>query len=276
MRAWSSSCPAASRRIDRRMYGRSILRSRRKSGDFPDAFRRRRAGVCQGHCRGRREFQLSGRHHGCRWRSARFILTLYEKRVAAEDLPYFMGLLDHLADKGLRVPPAIKDREGRRDSELSGRPVLASSSSCRACRSRIPRSRKLGRRTAFGGHAPGRCGFPARPAEFHGRGHLAAAFLRTGCGRSLDQIAPGLHDDIDTALAAVLGSWMPKPSTIAPSCRPFPRQCADAGRQSDRPHRLLFRLYGCPRLRSRDHAHGVEFSDATGRDLRRRDRRGID
>ena len=27
------------------------------------------------------------------------------------------------------------------------------------------------------------------------------------CGRSLDQIAPGLHDDIDTALAAVLGSW---------------------------------------------------------------------
>ena len=37
----------------------------------------------------------------------RFILTLYEKRVAADDLPYFMGLLDHLAAKGLPVPPAI-------------------------------------------------------------------------------------------------------------------------------------------------------------------------
>ena len=43
----------------------------------------------------------------------RFILTLYEKRVAADDLPFFMALLDHLAAKGLPVPPAIKDCEGR-------------------------------------------------------------------------------------------------------------------------------------------------------------------
>ncbi|OYW21843.1 MAG: homoserine kinase, partial [Sphingomonas sp. 12-62-6] len=34
----------------------------------------------------------------------RFILTLYEKRVAAEDLPFFMALLDHLDAKGLPVP----------------------------------------------------------------------------------------------------------------------------------------------------------------------------
>ncbi|MCS7493952.1 phosphotransferase, partial [Raoultella planticola] len=37
---------------------------------------------------------------------SRFILTLYEKRVAAGDLPYFMALLEHLADRGLPVPPA--------------------------------------------------------------------------------------------------------------------------------------------------------------------------
>lgn len=43
---------------------------------------------------------------------ARFILTLYEKRVAAGDLPFFLALLDHLAAKGLPVPPAIKDRQG--------------------------------------------------------------------------------------------------------------------------------------------------------------------
>ena len=29
----------------------------------------------------------------------RFILTLYEKRVEADDLPYFMALLDHLAER---------------------------------------------------------------------------------------------------------------------------------------------------------------------------------
>ncbi|MFX8496837.1 phosphotransferase, partial [Acinetobacter baumannii] len=53
----------------------------------------------------------------------RFILTLYEKRVAAEDLPFFMALLDHLAAKGLPVPPAIKDREGAEIQELCGRPA---------------------------------------------------------------------------------------------------------------------------------------------------------
>ncbi len=53
----------------------------------------------------------------------RFVLTLYERRVAAEDLPYFMALLDHLAAKGLPVPPAIKDRGGAAVHELAGRPA---------------------------------------------------------------------------------------------------------------------------------------------------------
>jgi homoserine kinase type II len=51
----------------------------------------------------------------------RFILTLYEKRVEAGDLPYFMALLDHLAGKDLPVPPAIKDRTGAAIQELEGR-----------------------------------------------------------------------------------------------------------------------------------------------------------
>ncbi|OBV10071.1 homoserine kinase [Erythrobacter dokdonensis] len=43
---------------------------------------------------------------------ARFILTLYERRIDYADLPYFLGLLDHLADKGCPVPRTIHDREG--------------------------------------------------------------------------------------------------------------------------------------------------------------------
>ena len=42
----------------------------------------------------------------------RFILTLYEKRVDPADLPFFMALLDHLADRGCRVPRACSP--GRR------------------------------------------------------------------------------------------------------------------------------------------------------------------
>ncbi|MDF7775022.1 homoserine kinase [Sphingomonas sp. AOB5] len=54
---------------------------------------------------------------------SRFILTLYEKRVDAGDLPWFMALLDHLADRGLPVPPAVPDRDGRIIHELEGRPA---------------------------------------------------------------------------------------------------------------------------------------------------------
>ena len=33
-----------------------------------------------------------------------YILTLYEKRTRREDLPFFLGLMEHLADKGIACP----------------------------------------------------------------------------------------------------------------------------------------------------------------------------
>lgn len=42
----------------------------------------------------------------------RFILTIYEKRVDSGDLPFFLALLDHLADKHCPVPRTIHDRSG--------------------------------------------------------------------------------------------------------------------------------------------------------------------
>jgi homoserine kinase type II len=44
---------------------------------------------------------------------ARFILTMYEARVEPADLPFFLGLLDHLADRGSPVPRTIHDRQGK-------------------------------------------------------------------------------------------------------------------------------------------------------------------
>lgn len=52
---------------------------------------------------------------------SRYILTLYEKRVDRADLPFFMTLLDHLAERGLQVPRAIADRDGQQIRELEGR-----------------------------------------------------------------------------------------------------------------------------------------------------------
>lgn len=45
-------------------------------------------------------------------RGTRFILTLYERRIDYADLPYFLGLLDHLAGKACPVPRTIHDRTG--------------------------------------------------------------------------------------------------------------------------------------------------------------------
>ncbi len=43
---------------------------------------------------------------------ARFILTMYEFRIDITELPYFLGLLDHLAERGCPVPRTIHDRSG--------------------------------------------------------------------------------------------------------------------------------------------------------------------
>jgi homoserine kinase type II len=43
----------------------------------------------------------------------RFILTMYEHRVDLADLPFFLGLLDHLAERGCPVPATIHGRDGK-------------------------------------------------------------------------------------------------------------------------------------------------------------------
>ena len=52
-----------------------------------------------------------------------FILTLYEKRVAAADLPFFIELMDHLAARGLNCPRPVRDRRGQALGTLVGRPA---------------------------------------------------------------------------------------------------------------------------------------------------------
>ena len=39
-----------------------------------------------------------------------FILTLYEKRVAEADLPFFLGLMEHLAKRGIQCPLPVRAR----------------------------------------------------------------------------------------------------------------------------------------------------------------------
>ena len=55
--------------------------------------------------------------------AGQFILTLYEKRVAEADLPFFLGLMEHLAAKGINCPTPVHDRTGKALKRLAGRPA---------------------------------------------------------------------------------------------------------------------------------------------------------
>jgi homoserine kinase type II len=52
-----------------------------------------------------------------------FILTLYERRVAAEDLPFFLGLMEHLHARGISCPQPVKNKRGEVLGRLAGRPA---------------------------------------------------------------------------------------------------------------------------------------------------------
>jgi homoserine kinase type II len=52
-----------------------------------------------------------------------FILTLYERRVAESDLPFFLALMEHLASRGITCPQPVKNKAGRTLGKLAGRPA---------------------------------------------------------------------------------------------------------------------------------------------------------
>src|SRR5262245_10710226 len=52
-----------------------------------------------------------------------FILTLYEKRVARDDLPFFLALMTHLCSHGISCPQPVRNRRGEALGSLCGRPA---------------------------------------------------------------------------------------------------------------------------------------------------------
>ncbi len=102
-----------------------------------------------------------------------FILTLYEKRVDAADLPWFLGLMEHLAAQGLTCPLPVRARDGRNLNPLAGR-IAAITTFLPGVWPRRVRGgalRAAGR--GAGAVASGRREFCAAAAERAGAGSLA-------------------------------------------------------------------------------------------------------
>lgn len=135
----------------------------------------------------------------------RFILTLYEKRVDAGDLPFFLALLDHLAAAGNPVPRAVPDRDGRQIHEVAGRPAClieflsgVSVTHPTAAQSRAAGEalgRMHGSLGGFTGERPNTMG----PAGWHE--------LAERCGSDLDAISDGLGARVAAELAYIDAHW---------------------------------------------------------------------
>jgi homoserine kinase type II len=142
---------------------------------------------------------------GADGRGARFILTLYEKRVDPADLPFFMDLLDHLGARGCRVPRFIADRAGARLQDLAGRPacLIEFLTGISVTEPTVAQARAAG--AALGAlHAAARdfAGHRRNALDPAGWARLAAA-----CAGQLDAIAPGLDARVASELAYLAAHW---------------------------------------------------------------------
>lgn len=137
--------------------------------------------------------------------SGRFILTLYEKRVDAGDLPFFMALLDHLAARGCPVPRALADREGRQIQEVAGRPAALIE-----FLSGVSLSTPTPAQARAAGAALGQMHVAARDFALSRPNSLGLAgwhALAARCGDQLDLIQPGLGARVAAELAFLDAHW---------------------------------------------------------------------
>jgi homoserine kinase type II len=135
----------------------------------------------------------------------RFILTLYEKRVDEGDLPFFLALLDHLADSGNPVPRALKDGQGRQVQRVAGRPacLIEFLPGVSVTRPTPAQARAAG--SALGRMHQALRDFPlSRPNSLGLPGWHA---LAARCGDQMDQIARGLRARVADELAWLDAHW---------------------------------------------------------------------
>ncbi len=144
-------------------------------------------------------------NYSLRTTQADFILTLYEKRVNPGDLPWFLGLMEHLAQRGIVCPQPVHGRDGQALRMLCGRHAAVTTflPGVWPRRTRVEHCGPVGSALAEL-HLAG-ADFAPRRENALGPASWAALFERSRGGA--DDIAPGLAAELDRALAGVLAGW---------------------------------------------------------------------
>lgn len=135
----------------------------------------------------------------------RFILTLYEKRVDEADLPFFLALLDHLADAGNPVPRALRDVNGVQVQRVAGRPACLIEFLAGVSLTRPTPAQAAAAGAAMGAMHRALADFPLSRSNSLGLEGWHALAAR--CGDQLDAIAPGLGARVRVELDFLDRHW---------------------------------------------------------------------
>ncbi|MFO1072745.1 MAG: homoserine kinase [Geminicoccaceae bacterium] len=135
----------------------------------------------------------------------RFILTIYEKRVDAADLPFFLGLMEHLARHGLPCPLPVHGRDGQALRRLMDKPAALVSFLAGSWprRTTVEHAGAVGEALAAL-HLAG-ADFPLTRVNALSFAGWHALF--EGCRGKADQVEPGLEAEIAQELAALAREW---------------------------------------------------------------------
>ena len=137
-----------------------------------------------------------------------YILTIYERRVDPNDLPWFLGLMEHLARNGLVCPQPVRGRDGAALRQISGKyaaittflpgvwPRCVRQSHCALVGTSLA---KL--------HLAGNGYLPQRRNAL---GPISWAPLLERCRTRADELESGLARQLDRALKSILEAWPTK------------------------------------------------------------------
>jgi homoserine kinase type II len=196
--------------------------------------------------------------------AGRFILTLYEKRVASGDLPFFFAMIDALADAGNPVPRALPDRDGMVIQTLEGRPACLIEFLSGVSVSHPTPEQAQAAGAALGAMHAGLRDFA--PTRENSMGVQAWPTLFADCADQLDTIQPGLLDRVGGALDDVIDAWPDQLPVGAIHADLFPDNVLMLG---DRVTGLIDFYFACTDIRAYDVAitHSAWSFDATGAPL---------
>ena len=135
-----------------------------------------------------------------------FILTLYEKRVNVQELPWFLGFMQHLASQGVTCPQPVADRQGQTLRTLADRPAAITTflPGVWPREVRLEHCRPLGRALAQL-HLAGQSYTQERANSL---GPQAWGPLLAACQQErVEAVQPGLQAELAAALAHIVPAW---------------------------------------------------------------------